>query len=70
MTELPKSEIMGLLKDPSALIKVRNNASSLSHARRVPDSFHVVSAQYSSIQQLPACLGCLCWLAAQGAHIK
>lgn len=41
MTELPKSEIMGLLKDPTALIKVRNNASSLSHARRVPDTFHV-----------------------------
>ena len=43
MTELPKSEIMGLLKDASSLIKVRDNASSLSNAQRVPDAFHVVS---------------------------
>ena len=45
MTELPKSDIMGLLKDASSLIKVRDNASSLSNAQRVPDAFHVVSLQ-------------------------
>lgn len=47
-TELAKSEIMGLLKDPSSLIKVRSNASNRAHAQRLPDAFHVVRLLSSS----------------------
>lgn len=43
-TELPKADIMGLLKDPSSLVQVRDSSSSLRGNKQIRNSFHVVGA--------------------------
>ncbi|KAL0026365.1 hypothetical protein WJX79_003149 [Trebouxia sp. C0005] len=48
-TELPKAEIMSLLKDPSSLVQVRDSISTLQGNKQIQNSFHVAS--YSELAQ-------------------
>lgn len=48
-TELPKAEIMSLLKDPSSLVQVRDSISTLQGNKHIRNSFHVAS--YSELAQ-------------------
>ena len=54
-TELPKAEIMSLLKDPSSLVQVRDSTSTLQGNKQIRNSFHVVSADNIAWLRKPAC---------------
>ncbi len=52
-TELPKAEIMSLLKDPSSLVQVRDSISTLQGNKHIRNSFHVVSANVAWLEARP-----------------
>ncbi len=53
-TELPKAEIMSLLKDPSSLVQVRDSISTLQGNKHIRNSFHVVSTNFAWLRK-PGC---------------
>lgn len=48
-TELPKADIMSLLKDPSSLVRVRDSTSKIQSNKQIRNTFHVAS--YSELAQ-------------------
>lgn len=57
-TELPKAEIMSLLKDPSSLVQVRDSISTLQGNKHIRNSFHVVRADIIAWLRKPDCCCC------------
>ena len=60
-TELPKAEIMSLLKDPSALVKVRDSISKMQSNKQIRNAFHVVSMVATRcVNHFSIMASCLC----------